>query len=61
MNFRVFDLITKGIDEIDEIKGGNVNVAIMGAAIIFVLAMFVKFTVVEIVEELIPYPETPIF
>lgn len=61
VGFKAFDVITKGINEAQEIKNGNVNVAIVGGAIIFVLSLFIKFGVIQLVESFIPYPDIPVF
>ena len=61
IGFKAFDLITKDINEASEIKNGNNNVAIIGGAIIFVLSLFIKFGVIQLIESFIPYPNTPIF
>ncbi len=61
IGFKAFDLITKDVNEADQIKKGNVNVAIIGGAIIFVLSLFIKYGVIQLLESFIPYPDIPVF
>lgn len=56
----LFNLINTEIDELQEISQNNVAVGILVGVIIVVIALFVKGTIVFLVENLIPYPELPI-
>ncbi|WP_448530235.1 DUF350 domain-containing protein [Raineya sp.] len=56
----LFNLINTEIDELQEISQNNIAVGILVGVIIIVIALFVKGTIIFLIENLIPYPEMPI-
>ena len=59
VSFLLFNLLTTDIKEMDEIRNGNVAVAIIQAVMIIVITMLVKDTTVQLLESIIPYPDMP--
>jgi hypothetical protein len=43
----------------EEIRKGNIAVALIAAAILVVISLFVRDSVVFLLESMIPYPEVP--
>lgn len=56
----LFNLINTEIDELQEISKDNVAVGILVGTIIIVITLFVKGSIIFLLENLIPYPELPI-
>ena len=54
----LFTRLTR-IDELEELRRNNVATALVTAAIVIVLALFVKDGVVLLLESIVPYPEMP--
>jgi uncharacterized membrane protein YjfL (UPF0719 family) len=55
----LFNFLTKDIDELEEIRSGNLATALVAGTIIIVISLFVKNGVMFLLETLIPYPELP--
>ena len=56
--FKMFDLLTKGVDEHDEIViKGNIPVAITVAAIIIIITLLLNPSIELLIETLIPKPD----
>ncbi|PKQ69639.1 DUF350 domain-containing protein [Raineya orbicola] len=56
----LFNFINTEIDELQEISQNNIAVGILVGTIIIVVSLFVKESIVFLIENLIPYPEMPI-
>ena len=56
----LFTLLTRSINEFEEISKDNRAVGILTGVIIIVIAIFVKDSAVLLLESLIPYPEFPV-
>jgi hypothetical protein len=56
----LFTILTRNIHELEEISHDNKAVGILTGVIILVIAIFVKDSVVFLLESLIPYPSLPI-
>ncbi|GAB4487955.1 MAG: hypothetical protein OHK0045_09110 [Raineya sp.] len=56
----LFNLINTEIDELQEISKDNIAVGILVGAIIIVITLFVKGSIIFLLENLIPYPDLPI-
>lgn len=55
----LFTIMTKGINEIEEIKKNNVAVSIITATLMICISLMVKDSLVLMMQSLIPYPELP--
>jgi uncharacterized membrane protein YjfL (UPF0719 family) len=55
----LFNLINTEIEELEEISKNNVAVGILVGAIIIVITLFVKGSIIFFLENIIPYPELP--
>ncbi len=55
----LFTIMTKGINEVEEIKKENIAVSIITAALMICISMMVKDSLVLILESFIPMPEIP--
>jgi uncharacterized membrane protein YjfL (UPF0719 family) len=56
----LFTLLTRNINEFEEIGKNNIAVGILTGVIIIVIAIFVKDSVGFLLESLSPYPHSPI-
>jgi len=56
----LFNLINTEINELQEISQNNIAVGILVGVIIIVITLFVKGSIIFLLENLIPYPELPI-
>ena len=59
--YKLFTALTTKLDEFDEIKNGNVGVAILASVFIIMIALFCREPFVWFLESLIPYPDLPGF
>ena len=59
VSYKTFALLTKQLDEFDEISKNNVGVALLVAVLTIVIALFTKDPFIIFVESFIPYPELP--
>jgi uncharacterized membrane protein YjfL (UPF0719 family) len=59
VSLRLFNFLTRDVDEMEEIRKGNIAVALIAAAILVVISLFVRDSVVFLLESMIPYPEVP--
>ncbi|MEM6299434.1 MAG: DUF350 domain-containing protein, partial [Bacteroidota bacterium] len=48
-------------DEFEEIRQNNIAIGILTGVIMIVISMFVKDSVIQLMESLVPYPEVPRF
>ena len=55
----LFTIMTKGINEVEEIKKENIAVSIITAALMVCISLMVKDSLVLILESFIPYPDIP--
>jgi hypothetical protein len=55
----LFNFINTEIEELEEISKNNVAVGILVGAIIIVITLFVKGSIIFFLENIIPYPELP--
>ena len=55
----LFTIMTKGINEIDEIKKENIAVSIITATLMICISMMVKDSLVLMLQSFIPYPDLP--
>lgn len=54
---KLFDFMTKGVDEFTEIKNNNIAISIILSAVVLSIAMLTKDSIYLIIESLVPYPE----
>ena len=59
VSVKLYDFLTKKIDELKEISDNNVAIALITGIIIIVIALFAKDSVNMMIEALIPYPDLP--
>lgn len=57
----LYNLLTKEVDEITEIRNGNIATAIITAVIILSITMMAKTSLGTIFESFVPYPDAPRF
>ena len=57
--YKTFSILTKQLDEFDEISKNNIGVALLVAVLTIVIALFTKDPFIIFVESFIPYPELP--
>ena len=55
----LFSLMTKGLNELDEIKKDNWRLSILLAAIILMLTIMASSPIMGALESIIPYPDIP--
>ena len=53
----IFTKLTRGVKEFEEIKKDNLAVGLITGVIIIVIALFVKDSIVLLLESIIPYPK----
>ncbi|MFT4601766.1 MAG: uncharacterized membrane protein YjfL (UPF0719 family) [Arenicella sp.] len=61
LTFLLFSTLTKKVNEFDEIKEGNVGVAIMISVVIIVMSLFCQAPFIDFLESMMPFPEIPGF
>jgi len=61
ITFLLFSALTKKVNEFDEIKKGNVGVAMMVSVVIIVISLFCQAPFIYFLESLMPFPEVPGF
>jgi len=59
--FFLFSILTKGINEFQEIKNNNVSIAILVATTLLSITLIVKESIALLISSLIPYPEVSNF
>jgi uncharacterized membrane protein YjfL (UPF0719 family) len=59
--FFLFSMLTRGINEFQEIKNNNVGVAILVAVTLLSITIIVKESIALLISSLIPYPEVSNF
>lgn len=57
--FMLFSALTTQVKELDEIKNGNIGVAVLVSVIAITIAIFCKEPFLVLLESFIPYPEVP--
>tara|TARA_Y100001968_G_C19401824_1_gene741441 strand:- start:345 stop:869 length:525 start_codon:yes stop_codon:yes gene_type:complete len=60
ITYFIFSSLTNKLNELDEIRNGNVGVAILVSVIAIIMALFCKEPFLIVLEYFIPYPEFPI-
>lgn len=61
LSYLLFSALTKNVSEYDEIKNGNIGVAIMISLVIIVMSLFCQGPFIYFLESLMPFPEIPGF
>lgn len=61
LTFLLFSTLTKKVNEFDEIRNGNIGVALMVSVVIIVISLFCQAPFIYFLESLMPYPEIPGF
>ena len=61
LTYLIFSSLTTKLNEIEEIRSGNVGVAILVSIIAIIIAVFCREPFMIVLEHFIPYPEIPIF
>lgn len=59
--FFLFSMLTRGVNEFQEIKQNNMSVAILVVAILISITLIVKDGIALLVSSLVPYPEVSNF
>ncbi|MEZ4858443.1 MAG: DUF350 domain-containing protein [Flavobacteriaceae bacterium] len=59
--FFLFSMLTRGINEFQEIKNNNVGVAILIAVTLLSITIIVKESIALLISSLVPYPEVSNF
>jgi len=59
--FLLFSVLTRGINEFEEIKNNNVPVALLVATILISITLIAKDSIALLISSLIPYPEVTNF
>lgn len=57
--FFIFTTLTTKVNELDEIKSGNVGIAVVISVIAITISVFCKEPFLVVLESFIPYPELP--
>jgi uncharacterized membrane protein YjfL (UPF0719 family) len=57
LTFRLFDKLTPGIDEYQEIREGNIAIAVFMALVIIAMSLIVSSGVAALIRALIPFPK----
>ncbi len=55
--FFLFSILTKGVNEFNEIKKNNLSVSILVVAILISITLIVKESIALLISSIIPYPE----
>ena len=59
-SFYLFSVMTRGVDELQEIKDQNVAVSIIVSSIIISVSLIVKDSMILVLEAIMPYPVLPL-
>ena len=59
LSVKLFTLMTKSINEFEEISKNNIAVSILTATIIIAISLLVKDSLYLLLESFVPYPEAP--
>ena len=59
LSVKLFTLMTKSINEFEEISKNNIAVSILTATIIIAISLLVKDSLYLLLESFVPYPEVP--
>lgn len=59
VTYKLFSMLTRQLDEYQEIKNNNVGVAILLSVLTIVAALFSKHPFIIFIETFIPYPDLP--
>jgi uncharacterized membrane protein YjfL (UPF0719 family) len=57
ISVKLYTLLTRNIDELDEISKNNISIALITGIIVIVISIFAKDSMAMIIESLIPYPK----
>jgi uncharacterized membrane protein YjfL (UPF0719 family) len=60
ISFKLFNFLTKKVDEVEEIASNNIAVALIMGVIVIIISIFAKDSVSMIIQSLMPYTEVPI-
>lgn len=61
LSVKLFVLMTKNINEFEEISKNNIAVSILTATIVICISLLVKDSLYLLLDSFVPYPETPRF
>lgn len=61
LSVKLFTIMTKNINEFEEISKNNIAVSILTATIIISISLLVKDSLYLLLDSFVPYPETPKF
>lgn len=61
LSVKLFTIMTKDINEFEEISKNNIAISILTATIIISISLLVKDSLYLLLESFVPYPETPRF
>jgi hypothetical protein len=61
LSVKLFTIMTKNINEFEEISKNNIAVSILTATIIISISLLVKDSLYLLLDSFVPYPETPRF
>lgn len=61
LSVKLFTVMTKNINEFEEISKNNIAVSILTATIIISISLLVKDSLYLLLDSFVPYPETPRF
>ena len=61
ISIRLYVLMTKKVNEFEEISNNNIAVSILTATIIICISLLVKDSLYLLLDSFVPYPETPRF
>jgi len=59
LSVKLFTLMTKSINEFEEISKNNIAVSILTATIIISISLLVKDSLYLLLESFVPYPDIP--
>ncbi len=59
ITYKLFSILTRKLDEYDEISKNNIGVAILLVVLMIVIALFTKGPFIIFIESFIPYPDVP--
>jgi len=57
----LFTIMTKDLNEFEEIKNNNIAVSLITAAIVITISLMVKSSLFLMLEAFVPYPDMPTF
>ena len=61
ISIKLYVLMTKKVNEFEEISNNNIAVSILTATIIICISLLVKDSLYLLLDSFVPYPETPRF